>query len=159
MGKSILKNINKNLSGKYSQKLLDHTKKSATDAVKTSLKRVIKKIAEATSYLTGNKITEQILKVSKISRQNNSEIVTNEDDKEIPKEKYISPEKRQEITDALRLKQYNYGISKEITKVSKNSQQNNTEAVTNENDKEIPKERHISPEERQKFFYNLDNYL
>ena len=54
--------------------------------------------------MIGNKITEQIPKVSKISRQNNSEIVTNEDDKEIPKEQYISPEKRQEITDALRLK-------------------------------------------------------
>ena len=97
MGKNILKNINKNLSGKYSQKLFDHTKKSATDAVKTSSKRVIKKIAEATSYLTGNKITEQIPKVSKISRQNNSEIVTNEDDKEIPKEKYISPKKDRKL--------------------------------------------------------------
>ena len=34
-----------------------------------------------------------------------------------------------------------------ITKVSKNSQQDKSEAVTNENDKEIPKERYISPEE------------
>ena len=37
-----------------------------------------------------------------------------------------------------------------ITKVSKNSLQNNSETVTNENDKEIPKEipkeRYISPE-------------
>ena len=30
-----------------------------------------------------------------------------------------------------------------ITKVSKNSQQNNSETVTNENDKEIPKGRYI----------------
>ena len=30
-----------------------------------------------------------------------------------------------------------------ITKFSKNSQQNNSEAVTNESDKEIPKERYI----------------
>ena len=30
-----------------------------------------------------------------------------------------------------------------ITKVSKNSQQNSSETVTNENDKEIPKERYI----------------
>ena len=35
-------------------------------------------------------------------------------------------------------------------KVSKNSQRNNPETVTNENDKEIPKERYTSPEERQK---------
>ena len=31
--------------------------------------------------------------------------------------------------------------------VSKNSQQNNSERVTNEHDKDIPKERYISPEE------------
>ena len=42
-----------------------------------------------------------------------------------------------------------------ITKVSKNSQQNNSETVTNENDKEIPKERYIFPEERQKIIDNL----
>ena len=33
-----------------------------------------------------------------------------------------------------------------ITKVSKSSQQNNSEKVTNENDKEITKERYISTE-------------
>ena len=36
-----------------------------------------------------------------------------------------------------------------ITKVSKNSQQNNLETITHENDKEVPKERYISPEERR----------
>ena len=43
MVKSIGKNITKNLSGKYSQKPLDHTKKSDTDALKTISKRAIKK--------------------------------------------------------------------------------------------------------------------
>ena len=50
IGKKICKNISKNLSGKYSpgmlavhQKLLNHTKKFAADAVKTSSKRVIQK--------------------------------------------------------------------------------------------------------------------
>ena len=43
-----------------------------------------------------------------------------------------------------------------ITKISKISQQNNSETVTNENDKEIPKERYISPEERHKIIDNLD---
>ena len=38
------------------------------------------------------------------SQQNNSETVTNEHDKEIPKERYISPEERQEIINELRLK-------------------------------------------------------
>ena len=36
------------------------------------------------------------------------------------------------------------------TKVSKNSQQNNSETVANENDKEIPKQRYISPEKDKK---------
>ena len=35
------KNIRKNLSNKFDQKLLDSTKKSATDAMKTELKRTI----------------------------------------------------------------------------------------------------------------------
>ena len=35
MGKNIGKNTSKNLRGKYCQKLLDHAKKSATDALKT----------------------------------------------------------------------------------------------------------------------------
>ena len=41
-------------------------------------------------------------------------------------------------------------ISDKITKLSKNSQQNNSETVANENYKEIPKERYVSIEDRQK---------
>ena len=40
-----------------------------------------------------------------------------------------------------------------ITKVSKHSQQNNSETVSNEHDKEILKERYISPEEIQEIIY------
>ena len=40
MGKDVGKNISKILSGKYCQKLLDHAKKSATDALKSFSKRV-----------------------------------------------------------------------------------------------------------------------
>ena len=40
-----------------------------------------------------------------------------------------------------------------IVKVSKNSQQNNSETVTNENDKKIPKERYISPEKKTKNYW------
>ena len=112
MGKNIGKTIIKNLSGKYSQNRLDHAKKSATDTLKTTSKIVIQKTAEATGDLIGNKIDDAvakshdgtITKVSKNSQQNNSETVTNEHDKEIPKEKYISPEERQEIIDELLLK-------------------------------------------------------
>ena len=46
---------------------------------KTASKRAIQKTAEAIGDLT---------KVSKISQQNNSETVTNQHDKEIPKERY-----------------------------------------------------------------------
>ena len=42
--------------------------------------------------MIGNKFTDNIAKVSWSSPHNNSETVTNDDDKEIPKEKYISPE-------------------------------------------------------------------
>ena len=43
MGKYIDKNISKNSSGKYSHKLLDHCKQSATDAPKTTSKIIIQK--------------------------------------------------------------------------------------------------------------------
>ena len=72
MGKTIGKNISKNLSGKYSpgmlamrQKLLDHAKKSAADALKTSSKIVAQKTAEKTGDLIGNKIADNITRVSK----------------------------------------------------------------------------------------------
>ena len=51
---------------------------------KTSLKRVIQKTEEATGDLVGNKIAYKIAGVLE-----NSEKVTNEHNKEIPKERYI----------------------------------------------------------------------
>ena len=53
MIKNIGKSICKTLSSKYSQKLLDHAKQSATDVLTTTSKRVIQKTAEATGDLTG----------------------------------------------------------------------------------------------------------
>ena len=41
-GKNIGENISKSLNKKCSQKLLDHTKQSATDAIKTFLKESFK---------------------------------------------------------------------------------------------------------------------
>ena len=89
------RNINKNLNNKYSQKLLGHAKQSAADALKTSSKRVIRKRAEATGDLIGNKIADKITRVSKTSPHNNLE--TNE---VILREKHISSDLR------LRLKNY-----------------------------------------------------
>ena len=63
MGENIGKNIRKNLSTKYSQKILDHIKRSGTDALRTTSKRVIKKTAEATGDLIGNKIADVVAKL------------------------------------------------------------------------------------------------
>ena len=90
------KNISKNLSDKYNQKLLDHAKQAATDTLKKTSKRVIQKTAEATGDFIGN------ISASRISKRlKNSQTVTNENDKEIPKEIYISQEERQKIINNL----------------------------------------------------------
>ena len=62
---SISKNVSKNLSHKYTQTLLDHAKQSTIDALKTTSKRLIQRVLEATGDLIGNKITNRITKVSK----------------------------------------------------------------------------------------------
>ena len=41
--RNMVKNTSKNLSSKYSQKLLDHAKQSATDALKTDSTKRFKK--------------------------------------------------------------------------------------------------------------------
>ena len=46
----------KSMSNKYGKKLVDTTKKSATDAIKTASKRAIQKTAEATGDLVGKKL-------------------------------------------------------------------------------------------------------
>ena len=51
------------------EKQLDHANKSATDALKTSSKRVILKISEATGYLIGNKIAEKLQESWKIQQK------------------------------------------------------------------------------------------
>ena len=89
----------KNLSNKYSQKLIDAAKKSTTDAVKTASKRVIQKTAEATGDLIGNKIADKITSASKNSKklpEEDVEIITH-------KKRYISPEERQQVINELRL--------------------------------------------------------
>ena len=90
----------KSLSNKYGKKLLDNTKKSTIDAIKTASKRAIQKTAEATEDLIGNKIADKITSVSKKSSNNN-----NDDDIELTtrKKRYISPEERQQIINELRL--------------------------------------------------------
>ena len=85
------------MSDRYSQKFLDHAKQSGIDAFKTVPKKVIRKAAEITGDLIGNKTTNKIAKVSKKKKiqQNNLETVRNELDKEMPKEIYISRRNRE----------------------------------------------------------------
>ena len=91
---SFAKYMVRNLRNKYSQKLLDSAKKYTTNSIKTALKRAIQKTAEPTGDLIGDTIADKITKKS--SNEANNEI-------EIPKERYISPEERQQIIDELKL--------------------------------------------------------
>ena len=50
-----------------------------------------------------NDIANRITKVSNSPQNNSEKIINNEHDKEIPKERYISPEERHTIIDDLKL--------------------------------------------------------
>ena len=103
------KNIGKILSNKYGQNLLDSAKKSTTNAIKTASRKKPKnywwiKISTRKRYIFLKIIDELRLAV---------------------KERYISPEKSQQIIDELRLVwQYNNnGISKIENLLDKTSNQ------------------------------------
>ena len=55
MCRNISKSISKDLSGKYSQELIDDTKQSATVVLKTASKEAMQKTAEATGDLIGKR--------------------------------------------------------------------------------------------------------
>ena len=112
-GWDIGKNTSKRFSGKYSygmlatrQNILDHPEESARDALKPTPKRSNEKTAEATGDSLGNKIADRIIKVLLQNNNKNklcNETVTNEHEKEKPKERYISQEEKQKTIDDLRL--------------------------------------------------------
>ena len=99
---SFAKNRGKNLSNKYSQKIIDTAKKSETDAIKTVSQRAIQKTAEATGDLVGNKIAD---KITSISKKSTKKLPIIDEDAELSthKKRYMSPEERQQIIDELRL--------------------------------------------------------
>ena len=72
---------------------MDTSTKTGIDAAKTASKRVVKKTAEATGDLIGNKKADKITSIGKPKE--------NEKTKEV-KEIYTPPEKRQEMIDDLR---------------------------------------------------------
>ena len=102
---SFAKNIGKSISNKYIQRLVGIAKQSATDAIKTASKRAIQKTALAPGDLFGNKIADKIKNVSTEleSKKSPKELLSNEANNEIPKERYISLQERQQIVDELRL--------------------------------------------------------
>ena len=76
--------------------------------MKTASKRAIQKTAKATGDFIGHKSGVKITKVSKSLLYSNPETVTKEEeniglDREIPRERYISPENRYYVINNLRL--------------------------------------------------------
>ena len=84
---------------KYGKKLIDTATKTGMDAAKTASKRVVPKARKATGYLTGNKTADKITSIGKPKEKEKA--------KEIEKI-YISPEKRQQILDEVRLFDYRF---------------------------------------------------
>ena len=84
----------KKFDDKYVKKLMYTATKTGIDAPKTASKKVVQKTAEATGDLIGNKIADKITSIDK----SNEKKQTNK-----PEEIYISPEKRQQIVDDLKL--------------------------------------------------------
>ena len=81
---------------KYGKILMDTATKTGMDAVKTAYKRVVQKTAEATGDLNGSKIADKITSLGKTKSK--------EKEKEGKKQEiYISPKKRQQIIDDLKL--------------------------------------------------------
>ena len=66
------------LSAKYSQKILDRSKQSAKDAVKTISKGEIEKTAEVADNLLGNEMANKITEISKTSQQNSLKAIESE---------------------------------------------------------------------------------
>ena len=79
---------------KYGKRLMDTATKTGIDAAKIASKRLVQNIAEATGDLIVNKIADKITSLSKTKSK--------EKEKE-EQEICITPEKRQQIIDDLRL--------------------------------------------------------
>ena len=82
---------------KYGKKLIDTATKIGIDAAKTVSKRVVQETAEVAGDLIGTKIADKITSAGKTKTKEK------EDEKNKRQEFYISPEKRQQVIDDLRL--------------------------------------------------------
>ena len=79
----------RNFSDKYSKSLMDKGIDVSKNFAKTAGKRILKKCAEATGDLIGNKTADKIT----------AKPIKND----LTNERYVSPEERQKILDELRL--------------------------------------------------------
>ena len=91
--------MDKNLSNKYGQKLLNSAKESKTDAKKTASKKAIQKTAEETGDLIDNKVADKITSVSKKSSTElhsaeNPKKAHSDDEIEVPKKKIHIPRRK-----------------------------------------------------------------
>ena len=86
----------RNFSDKYSKYLMDKGIDVSKKFAKTACIKILKKTANATGDLIGNKIAD---KITSASKKPQSDEVNNE----IPKERYISPKERQKIIDEFKL--------------------------------------------------------
>ena len=103
MDLSFAKNMGTHLNNKYIYKLLDSTEKSTTGVIKTASKKAIEKKnkTEATGDFIDNKIANKITSGSKSPWK--LYLWNNLDETDIPREKWIFPEKRKQIIDEFRL--------------------------------------------------------
>ena len=84
--------LQKNIGDKYGKKIMNTATKTGIDAAKTASKRVVQKTSEATRDLIGNEIADKITSIGKPK-----------ENEETNKVEEISPEKRQQIIEDLRL--------------------------------------------------------
>ena len=85
---------------KYGKKLIDSSTKTSKDFAKTASKKVLQKTSEATGNLIGNKIADKITSIGKPkNKKEKDEINEMGETQEI----YISPEKRKQIINDLKL--------------------------------------------------------
>ena len=82
---------------KYGKKVMDTATKTGMDAARVASKKVVRRTAEATGDLIGNKRADKITSVGKTKSKEK------EDETNKRQEIYIPPEKRQQIIDDLRL--------------------------------------------------------
>ena len=88
-GKKLMNTAAKVGTSKYSKKIIDTTKKQASEFTKTAGKRIVQKSAEAARDLIGNKIAD---KITSLGKSKNKEKETNKEEEII-----TPPEKRQQI--------------------------------------------------------------